>query len=79
MELLAMIAPHGGNNLAAIPMAPRRYEQNLSNLLPAPSNRSHQETRNTEMAQQLLNHRLCDGGCKKQHQPCGAFKKRNQL
>ena len=43
MELLAMLAPLGGNQLAALPMAPRRYEQNLRNRLPAPSQRGHQE------------------------------------
>ena len=34
MELLAMLVAHGDNHLAALPMAPRRYEQNLRNLLP---------------------------------------------
>ena len=29
MELLAMLAPLGGNQLAALSMAPQRYEQNL--------------------------------------------------
>ena len=37
-ELLAMLVAHGDNHLAAL-------EQNLRNLLPAPSNRGHQETR----------------------------------
>ena len=44
MELLAMLAPLGGNRLAALSMAPRRYEQNLRNLLPAPSHRGRQGT-----------------------------------
>ena len=44
MELLAMLAPLGGNQLAALSMAPRRYEQNLRNLLPAPSHRGRQGT-----------------------------------
>ena len=44
MELLAMLAPLGGNQLAALAMAPRHYEQNLRNLLPAHSHRGRQAT-----------------------------------
>ena len=43
MELLAVLAPLGGNQLAALSMAPRRYEQNLRNLLPVPSHRGDHE------------------------------------
>ena len=46
-ELLAVISPRGGNQLAALAMA-RRYEQNLRNLLP--SHRRSREAANDSEA-----------------------------
>lgn len=43
-ELLTMLAAHGVNHLAELPRPPRRYEQNLRNLLPASSSRGNPET-----------------------------------
>ena len=45
-ELLAVLSPGGGNQLAALTMV-RRYEQNLRNLLPS-RRRSREAANNSE-------------------------------
>ena len=62
MELLALLVAHGNHHPADLPMAPRRYQQNLRSRPHATETTLRRET--TEMAQQLQNHRLRDGGCK---------------
>ena len=42
-EFLTTLVAHGVNHLAVLPRPPRRYEQNLRNLLPASSGRGNPE------------------------------------
>ena len=43
-ELYTMPVAHGVNHLAVLPTPPRRYEQNLRNLLPASRSRGNPES-----------------------------------
>ena len=59
MELLAMLAPLGGNQLAALGTTNRTSATCCRPIATEVARR--QVT--TVMAHQLLNHLLCDGGC----------------